>query len=234
MTFEGDLQARVSKYLARPTVRRPQLKGTLDVIVSAMPQTVVFGGMIRELALGGAKTFASDIDLVSLASTEEIQQVTYRWAPIKNKFGGFRFIVGRQRFDIWSLADTWAFQSGVAHGSTFQHLLGTSFFNLDAVFFHLSTRRIAFATGFDGAITNRLLDINLAANPHPDRMARRAIALVLKHGLGLTRKLVMYVAQHVVRADLLGTELLLVRDLDAFLRDTHSTVFKYRPQLPLS
>lgn len=233
MTFEGDLQSRVSKYLSRPTVQRPPLKGTLDAIKSSLPETVIFGGMIREIALGGAKSFSSDIDLVSLATQDEIQDVTDIWAPVKNKFGGFRFVVGRQRFDIWSLDDTWAFRAGFADDCTFLGLLGTSFFNLDAVCLHLTTGKITFATGYGSAVANRLLDINLAANPHPDRMARKAITLALKHDLGLTSRLAAYIGQNISRGQLVGTELLFVRELDFYLRDSRATEFKFLPQLQL-
>ena len=63
------------------------------------------------------------------------------------------------------------------------------------------------------------------------RIARRAISLVLNHALDLTDSLAAYVSEHVVRGDLVGTELLLVRAIDAFLWDSRESVFKYTPQL---
>ena len=231
MTFESHQQARVSKYIARPTIRRPPLKATLDVVVASLPDTVIFGGMLRDLALGGARRFSSDIDLVTLAKRDEIQKVTEKWTPVVNKFGGFRFVVGHQRFDIWCLTDTWAFQAGILQGAVFHDLLATSFFNLDAVYFHLRSGKLMYADGFEGGVTERLLDINLEANPHPERMARRALSLVLNHGLDLTHRLAIYVAKHVNRVQLMGSESLLVGAIDSFLRDSGEGVFKYRPQL---
>lgn len=72
--------------------------------------------MIREFALGNARRFVSDIDLVSTASQSEIAIAVAKHSAVQNKFGGFRFVIEKQRFDIWSLPDTWAFRSGVACG----------------------------------------------------------------------------------------------------------------------
>jgi len=82
-------------------------------------------------------------------------------------------------------------------------------------------------------VANRLLDINLAAHPHPDRMARKAITLALKHDLGLTSRLAAYIGQNISRGQLVGTELLFVRELDFYLRDSRATEFKFLPQLQL-
>ncbi|MGV2488706.1 UNVERIFIED_CONTAM: hypothetical protein FOS07_33190, partial [Bacillus mycoides] len=73
----------------------------------------IFGGMIRDIGLFGRKGFRSDIDVVVDADRHEL---TARLAqsPIQqcqmNKLGGIRFRYQNIDFDIWCLADTWAFK----------------------------------------------------------------------------------------------------------------------------
>ena len=171
MNIQPRLQKSLSAYLSRSTSGRPQLRQIINLVVEALPETVIFGGMIREFALGNARSFRSDIDLVSLSSREDIERAVKKFSPVHNKFGGLRFVINKQRFDVWSLRDTWAIRTGLVTGDDFSCLLGTTFFNIDSAFYYVSKRRLTCLNGYDRCISERILDINLAENPNPASMA---------------------------------------------------------------
>jgi hypothetical protein len=172
------------------------MRSTLAVLRERIPDTVIFGGMIRDFALGGARDFTSDVDLVSAAEDSELFDAIRQFAPLRNKFGGYRFVAGKWRFDIWSLPQTWAFKNLVVHGELFDDLLKTTFFNIDAAYYFLENRRVRQAACFTHGIAHRILEINLEENPAPASMARRALKLASEHQLALGPRLAAYVVRH--------------------------------------
>lgn len=196
MNFKYELRQKIKGYLERPVGSRLHLKKTLDEIAVVLPETVIFGGMIREFALGNARQFTSDIDLVTLAPRSELDKALQIFKPTLNKFGGFRIVVNKQRFDIWSFSDTWAYRQGFVSGEKFEDLLNTTFFNIDAAFFHLSTEQLDLHDGYECWIRERLLDVNLAPNPRPENMIRRVNSLIQSQRMGITHKLAKYVDEN--------------------------------------
>ncbi len=233
MTFELRLERNLGDYLGRRTVGRPKLKATIADVISALPDSVIFGGMIREFALGNARGFVSDIDLVSTASQSQISLAVSQYHAVRNKFGGFRFVIEKQRFDVWSLSDTWAFRNGFATGETFADLLTTSFFNVDAACYHVRGRELHCLPDYDRWIQERILDINLLQNPQPPRMARRALVLIQTRQLGVTRRLAEYIAIHVGNQTLTWSDQLLMKKLREFLIRDGQDVFRFSPQAEL-
>lgn len=179
MITAGDLRDSVKGYLNHPTAERATIKETLDLIKSRLPdsETVIFGGMLRDFALGNARHFSSDIDLVSLANRSEIAKAVAQFSPTRNKFGGYRFSVKRQVYDIWAFEDTWAFREGLVTGTELEDILKTTFFNVDASAYSITHDRCYIAPVMRSSIESKLLDINLAENPSPERMVRRAIRI---------------------------------------------------------
>lgn len=233
MTFVKRLQRNIGEYLERRTVGRPELKQAIAEVITALPDTVIFGGMIREFALGNARGFVSDIDLVSTASQAEISLAVAKYQAVRNKFGGFRFVIEKQRFDVWSLSDTWAFQSGFAAGETFADLLTTSFFNVDAACYHVDKRKLLCLTGYDGWMQRRILDINLLQNPQPPSMAHRALILMQTRQLGVTRRLAEYITTHIDDQTLTWIDQLFVNKLREFLVHDGQDEFCFSPQAEL-
>lgn len=230
MNFEKRLQRNLGEYLARRTVGRPKLKEAISEVITALPNTVIFGGMIREFALGNARGFVSDIDLVSTASQSDISLAVSKYNAVRNKFGGFRFVIERQLFDVWSLADTWAFKNGFASRGGFADLLATSFFNVDAACYHVDRNQLLCLPGYGGWIQSRILDINLLQNPQPQSMARRALVLMQTRQLGATRRLAEYVVVHLEHETLTWTEQLLMNKLGEYVASDGPGEFRFSPQ----
>jgi len=226
MRFQQRLQRNLKRYLDRPTVRRPQLTETINAITASLPETVIFGGMVREFAFGNARKFVSDIDLVTLEEPIRIAKAISKYDPVLNKFGGFRFVVGKQKFDIWSLPDTWGFKHKFATGIGFPDLLKTSFFNVDAACYHVRRCELICPDGYADCFNNRLLDINLAENPNPISMAHRTLNLARTHQLGLTKRLAQYVVSNLRQQTLHWSEHLFVMALVEFVESDDCDIFR--------
>ena len=233
MSFEKRLERNLGEYLGRRTVGRPELKGAIAEVISVLPDTVIFGGMIREFALGNARRFLSDIDLVSTASQSEIALAVAKYNAVRNKFGGFRFVIEKQRFDVWSLPDTWAFRKGFASGETFADLLMTSFFNVDAACYHVDRKELHCLPEYDQWIRERILDINLLQNPQPPAMARRALLLIRMRQLGVTRRLAEFIFSRIGDEALSWIDQILVGKLADYLASDRQDVFRFAPQVEL-
>ncbi len=230
MTTLDKLKVRVRQYLNHGSAERVALKSVLDALVSGLPETVIFGGMLREFALGNARDFTSDIDLVTLESRQEIYRVIAPFSPIENKFGGFRFVVAKRRFDIWAFDDTWAFREGIVRGSGFGDLLRTTFFNLDAAALHLGRKELFWTESYKLGIEKRVLEINLVENPFPERMVRRAIRMALEKDLAIGANLAAFILAHARPDDLDWESQLFFEGLENHVHTRGDRSYTFAPQ----
>lgn len=191
---------RIHRYLFDGGISRQATRDTVSHLAENLPGTVVFGGMVRDLGLASARTFNSDIDLVSLANRAEILAAIRHYNPVVNKFGGFRFVAGKQMFDIWSFEDTWAFKQGLVAPKTLQDLCLTTFFNLDGAFHPLKSNEVYGTSDFIASLHGRILDINLQENPSPQNMAARAINLAISRDLAISLRLLNFVLSNAASA----------------------------------
>lgn len=196
MISHPNLANSLVNYIEYKSSERFMLKGTLDAISEKLPETAIFGGMVREFALGNARSFSSDIDLVSFASQADIYQAIKEFSPVKNKYGGFRFVVEKRIYDIWAFEDTWAFREGILKGNSFSDLFKTTFFNLDAAVFHLEKKECYLSDFYQNSIESRLLEINLEENPFPEKMAQRAICMAIDKQLSIGPALAHYLLRN--------------------------------------
>lgn len=162
----------------------------------SLSDLAIFGGMIRDLNLGGPDSFRSDIDLVSTASSEEIYSLISEYSPLRNRFGGYRFFFLGRPYDIWSLSDTWAVREGYVKAEVIEDLCKTTFFTVDAALFDIK-RECFYAPKFcRRSIEGKLLDINLIHNPFPEKMAMKAVDLSIRQGLKMSFELCEFVLSH--------------------------------------
>lgn len=208
------LKRSVRNYLICGASKRMVLKNTLDTLAQKLPDTVIFGGMLREFGLGNVREFVSDIDLVSFSNRQDIYEAIIQFSPVINKFGGFRFIAGDRLFDLWSFEDTWAFRHGLVVGTEFSDLLKTTFFNLDAAAFHIGKQTFLYSESYDLALSKRLLDVNLKENPYPARMAHRAIRMASEKDLNITSRLGYYILENSIGCKLDAISTLFVKKLE--------------------
>jgi len=227
------VRVSVSDYINHNSADRFALKNTLDNLALTLPETAIFGGMLRDFALGHVRDFSSDIDLVSFASRSEILQAISEFSPVENKFGGFRFIAAKRIFDIWAFDDTWAFREGIIKGNELRDLFKTTFFNLDAAVFHLSTREFICSEDCEDGIERRLLELNLEENPSPCGMSRRAIRMSIEKDLEIGPKLASFMLTNAKRSELDRLSNLFMDGLEVHVKSGHSENFTFQPQQSL-
>lgn len=233
MENKAKVAKSIRQYMRYPSRYRDGLRETLSLVTSRLQEPVIFGGMIREFALGNTRQFRSDIDIVTRSNSNEVLKAIAAFSPQRNKFGGFRFCVGTQLYDIWAFDDTWAFKKGLIEGSALQDIFKTTFFNLDAVAYNLQERKILCSENYVNELQNRILDMNLPENPSPHAMARRAIRMALINSLQITPKLGEYILRNADFLSLDGLSRSYIRSLKLFIATEPECNFSFVPQATL-
>lgn len=229
MKLQTKLANSVKKYIKYRSPERMILNKTLTELALNLPETAIFGGMLREFSLGRARNFSSDIDLVSLASSKEIFNAIKHFKPSRNKFGGYRFYFEKQLYDIWAFEDTWAFREGLVKGQSFSDLFSTTFFNLDAALYLLSKNECLISNEYDNWIKNSVLEINLKENPNPVAMCKRALDLAINKNLAIGPKLAAFLIDHVANTNNLLVELFM-KDLNKHVNLRPKETYVFQPQ----
>ena len=188
------LRKRVHRFLHSPAHARSEVLETL-VRLNRFGRVIVFGGAVRDLAIHGNREFPSDIDVVvETTEVEALASCMSGMSANRNRFGGYRFSTAKWRFDVWRLEDTWALREGHVSGHTAEALLGTTFFDWDAIAYDFSNRQLLFLDGYFERLQNGIVDINLEPNPNPAGSAKRALD-IYRHGVAaLAPRLAAYVA----------------------------------------
>jgi hypothetical protein len=154
---------------------------------------ILFGGVLRDLALGGTRVYPSDIDIVvRVADKEKFKALLTPLRAKRNRFGGYRFAVAKWNFDVWSFSDTWAFRAGLVEGCSVDDLLKTTFFDWDAIAYITHDKRLVFSERYFEKISRRVVDINLLENPNPLGAALRALRIFGSGKGQLTPRLARY------------------------------------------
>lgn len=165
---ELNLKRRIDRFFSSGVQGRKQASVFLNGL--AMDAHVyIFGGMLRDISLLGAKGFRSDIDVVFdgnriqlLASLRLVGVINYK----ENKFGGFRVRQGDFDFDIWCVEDTWAFKHDLVSQEGVESLLNTTLMNWDAILYHFNDKKFIARDGYLNDLSRGLIDLILEKNPN--------------------------------------------------------------------
>lgn len=169
----------------------------LNFISDAMPggDVYLFGGVLRDLALFGRNGFNSDIDLVVEGNWSHFVTYLQSLKAQKNKFGGYRLMVGGWPVDIWNAEDTWAIKQGLVSYDGISSLTDTTVLNWDAILMNWRTQQFIYRDNYFKEMQSRVLDIVLEKNPNPLGMAVRVFRhLCSKDARKLTPSTAKYMA----------------------------------------
>ena len=171
----------------------------LRSMASSYGPMTIFGGLIRDIALGNSRDFSSDVDVVLKGMPTDVLD---RWltphGAHRNSFGGFRVALGRWVFDLWTFESTWAFAKGLIQGNGLADLLRTTFFNWDAVLFDVGTGELMARPSYFAELESRLLSINLRPTPNEFGAAVRALRLMSEGGVSLAPELAAFLHLQIV------------------------------------
>jgi hypothetical protein len=163
----------------------------------------LFGGLLRDLILQGKNVTPRDIDVVVANKTiREIKAHLGEWIQRETRFGGLQVNIAGIRFDIWPLAETWAFNHLHQFPVSLANLPKTTFLNVEGLVSGIpdGTAPVSiFEYGFLDAITSRQLSINLRENPFPALAAIRAVITARRLDFSMSSTLTEYVVDIVRR-----------------------------------
>lgn len=201
--FHKNLRAKIIRYLNSSSSDRKTIQEIIKYLTTHFYDTVIFGGMIRDLALFGAKGFNSDIDIVIDTDPTTLKEIIdARYKTKTNRFGGLKLLVEKQRLDIWPLCETWAIKQGYIKQNGIASLPNTTFFNYDAIVYHVTKKKLIYKKHYFEDISKRVLDINLEPNPNPQFMALKALRTLQGRDIAISLRLAIYITQHISQENL--------------------------------
>lgn len=166
----------------------PHVACFMDNLYKALGQCVIFGGALRDWIRGAPLGEENDIDIVVEASSEQLEFFLSRYETRKTKYGGFRFNLQGTMIDVWTLADTWAFQAGHVELIDMNSLLHTSYFNVDAILYYWKQPEKGLRTIMS---LQDPVDILLPKSLNETRNKRKALEFI-KKGYPVTSRLMKF------------------------------------------
>jgi len=209
------LERRLRKYFAHA---RPRFEGVFQFARSleSIGQVAVFGGALRDFYLNGPAHSPRDVDLViDTSDLAALEKYLLPFAPIRNKFGGYRLLVGQWPVDLWPVSSTWAFRMGHVENAGLQSLPKTTFLTSDAIVYVLGEEKVYCTDQYLIHLNQRLLDVNLEQNPNPLGCVVRAMRASVLDRFALQPNLMQFVVEH-------------YREFEAELPEALAAAFGYR------
>lgn len=157
-------------------------------------EVAIFGGMLRDFAIGGSLQFLSDVDLVVQGDEDELMRALGAFSYSRNRFGGYRIRHKKQLFDVWCLSATWASREGHVDVAAFSDLPKTTFFDWDAIAYNVRTSEFHCVDDYVGRLHSGVVGINLSANPNELGVVVRALRMAVTRDLAFHPELATYVA----------------------------------------
>jgi hypothetical protein len=193
------LKRRVDRFVGRELLVLPQFRHLLATLRS-YGKAVIFGGLIRDLALGHSREFSSDIDIVvQHARPDVLERMLAPYGARKNAFDGYRFRIQRWIMDLWPYESTWAFRRGLVRGVELADLLKTTFFNWDQALYDLESRELVVSPHYLADLGSRRLSINLRETPNEIGCAVRTLRLIWQDNAILEPALAMFLHEQILQ-----------------------------------
>jgi hypothetical protein len=160
------LKRRLDRYFwANSTSEMAFLRHVLEANFIGFERVAVIGGLVRDFAHGGRKSFRSDLDLVIDARKESVAELASSLCATPNRFGGFTCKQGHWKIDFWALETTWARRYVPLH--SLEDIVSSTFFDWDAAAYDLKSRKLICSEDYLVRIKSKTLDVNLLPNPSP-------------------------------------------------------------------
>lgn len=183
------LKKRVCRFLSSKKFERGEVYELIE-LTRKVGRVAIFGGMIRDLCIGGNRFFDSDVDLViEQQDKTNLEVILKDYKYELNSFGGYRLHLKKWQVDIWNIENTWAFKNNVVQNCGVKSLVGTTFFNWDAIIYEIDSGTIYADEKYLQNLHERYLDINMVENPNILSTLVRALRMVIKLDARLSPRL---------------------------------------------
>lgn len=193
---EATLKKRIIRFFDGNRNGRPELTCFIEELLP-IGDVLLFGGTLRDIALYGTKEFRSDIDLVIDTSAESLEILIENLdiEHERNKYGGYRTVVGDWDVDFWPIKETWAFKNKRIKLTSKESLINTTLTNWDAIAYSFSEKRIICKDNYFSEIGSGLLDIVFTENNNEISAIVRVLRSIFdKKAQKLTPKATIYIS----------------------------------------
>jgi hypothetical protein len=164
----------------------------------SLGSVALIGGAIRDVALGGKRCFASDLDFVVYDTDKhEFARRMQEWGSVRNKFGGYAVTRFNCKVDLWHIEDTWAKTAGHVDVVRPHDLLRCTFFDWDSAIYELGTGKLTMAPGYLARLRLNVMDVCLEANPNHTGALVRALRRAAQWNASFGARLSMFAARMV-------------------------------------
>lgn len=189
------LKRRLDRYFwANNTGEMEFLRQVLKDKFIGFERVAVIGGLVRDFAYEGRRSFRSDLDLVIDAPKERIAEIASSLRATPNRFGGFGCKQGPWKIDFWALETTWARK--YVPLNSLEDIVSSTFFDWDAVAYDLKERKLICSEDYLFRIRSRTLDVNLLPNPSPLGNLVRAVRRLMIWRVQAGPLLKSFIEQH--------------------------------------
>ena len=200
VSIETGLRERLTRFLSNASPWKKPLRDILRLINERKWEAVIFGGVLRDLAVFGPSERPRDVDIVVTAdvSHTELENAFDKWTVRRTRVGGLHLLVDKWMFDIWNVADTWGINR-LGLPANLSELPKTTFLNVEAIAAGIDTargqQRQLYSYGFAEAIENRTVDINFMENPFPALAVVRSLLTAARLDFKIGPRLGKYILE---------------------------------------
>jgi hypothetical protein len=189
------LKRRLDRYFwANSTGEMDFLRHVLETNFIGFERVAVVGGLVRDFAHGGRKSFRSDLDLVIDAPKESVAALASSLSATPNRFGGFGCKQGPWKIDFWALETTWARK--YVPLNSLEDIVSSTFFDWDAAAYDLKGKKLICSEDYLMRIRSKILDVNLLPNPSPLGNLVRAVRRLMIWRVQAGPLLKAFIEQH--------------------------------------
>jgi len=175
-----------------------ELSSEVLPLLHSLGSVALIGGAIRDVALGGKRCFASDLDFVVYDTDRNaFAQRMQSCGSVSNKFGGYAMTRFNCKVDLWHIEDTWAKTAGHVDVVRPHDLLRCTFFDWDSAIYELGTGKLTMAPGYLGRLRLNVMDVCLEPNPNHTGALVRALRRAAQWNASFGARLSMFAARTV-------------------------------------
>lgn len=194
---EAEVERRLESYINNPVAHASvRLKRILSSFTDRFERVAIIGGMVRDFARVGAPGFHSDVDLVIDAPVADVIAFAGTLGARSNAFGGFSVVADGWEVDFWALETTWAVREGHVVVRRLEDVIGSTFFDHDAIMYDLRHRRIVCDDDYIPRQRLNTLEINLLPNPSIKGSLYRAARRLVGWKLAPGPRLAVFIERH--------------------------------------
>lgn len=163
---QNDVAKQVEKFIFSKTPAMRRIRNQVIDPLNDVGEVAVIGGLVRDIVRFGVDHRPiSDLDLVINGPSIEVQKIAENLGAKPNRFGGYNLSTKFYRVDFWALPTTWAKNNTDISIEEIKDLTKSTFFNWDAIVYSITNNKTFFGEHYLQDLSDRVLEINLAATP---------------------------------------------------------------------